>query len=191
MAPRLVANMLHCGLDYLDFLFINAGSNTGYTHQDATAYQARPGDIVKSHVGGLLHGYSSDVARTAFIGQPRSDKLSIYKRLVEIHAETIEMACPGNKACDLYNKAKEGYRRRNIPFASPHAGHGIGLDLHQEPFLTALNTVKFQPNMVICVETRVRWFQKEGYHIEDLVLITERGPRIMAPYFDRSKMLVM
>lgn len=138
-----------------------------------------------------IYGYSSDLARTAVIRPPRSEQLSIYNRLVEIHGETIEMARPGNKACDLYNRAKEGYGKRDIPFSSPHAGHGIGLNLHEEPFLTELNTVTFQPNMVICVETRVRWVQKEGYHIEDLVLITEGAPEIMTLYFDGSEMLVI
>lgn len=191
MANRLGASMLHCGLDRLDFLFINAGPNTGYAHHDPTSYQAKPGNIVKSDVGGSLHGYLSDVARTAVIGRPNSKQLSIYGQLAEIHSETIEMARSGNRACDLYNRAKEGYAKRGIPFSLPHAGHGLGLDLHEEPFLTPLNTVVFEPNMVICIETRVRWVQKEGYHIEDLVLITEEGSTILTPYFNSAEMLII
>lgn len=191
MANRLAASMRHCGLDRVEFLYINAGPNTGYPHQDATQYQAKVGDVVKSDVGGLLHGYPSDVARTAVIGQPTANQRSIYDRLVEIHAETIEMARPGNRACDLYNRAKEGYAKRDIPFSLPHAGHGIGLEGHERPLLTALDTTEFEPNMVICVETRVRWVQKEGYHIEDLIQITDEGPKILTTYFDSGELFVI
>jgi Xaa-Pro aminopeptidase len=191
MAHRLGTNMQQSGLDRVDFLFINAGPNTGYAHRDPTGYQARKGDIVKSDVGGSLHGYPSDVARTAVIGRPSPEQRSIFNRLAEIHVETIEMARPGTRACDLYTKAKEGYGKRDIPFSLPHAGHGIGLDLHEEPLLTSLNTVAFQPHMVICIETRVRWVQKEGYHIEDLILITEQGPKILTSYFKSGEMFVI
>ena len=191
MADRLSTSMRHCGLDSVKFLYINAGPNTGYPHHDATSYQAKAGDIVKSDVGGLLQGYPSDVARTAVIGQPSQEQLSIYSRLVEIHAETIEMARPGTRACDLYNRAKEAYARRNIPFSLPHAGHGMGLEVHEEPLLTVLNTTEFQPGMIICVETRARWVQREGYHIEDLVLITEEGPKVLTTYFDNGELFVI
>ncbi|HIC88820.1 MAG TPA: aminopeptidase P family protein, partial [Anaerolineae bacterium] len=191
MANRLATSMRHCGLDHVTFLYINAGPNTSYPHQDATQYQAKSGDIVKSDVGGLLRGYPSDVARTAVIGQPSAEQLSIYNRLVEIHAETIKMARPGNRACDLYNKAKEEYAKRGIPFSLPHAGHGIGLEGHEVPLLTALDTTEFKPNMTICVETRVRWVQKEGYHIEDLILITDEGPKILTTYFDSGEIFVV
>jgi len=191
MANRLAASMRQCGLGHVGFLFINAGPNTGYPHQDATSYQAKPGDIVKADVGGLLHGYPSDVARTAAIGQPSQEQASIYNRLVEIHAETIDMARPGNRACDLYNKAVEGYAKRNIPFSSPHAGHGIGIEVHDAPLLTALTTTEFEANMIMCIETRVRWVQKEGYHIEDLILITEEGPKVITNYFDSSELFII
>lgn len=191
MANRLAANMLHCGLDRVEFLYINAGPNTGYPHCDPTQYQAQRGDVVKSDVGGLLRGYPSDIARTAVIGKPTSEQVSIYSRLVETHRETIDMARPGNRACDLYNKAKEGYARRDIPFGLPHAGHGMGLEGHEEPLLTPLNEVVFEPNMLICIETRARWVRKEGYHIEDLIWITEDEPKVLTTYFDNAELFLI
>lgn len=191
MADRLAAHMRRYGLDHVNFLFINAGANTCLSHLDATNYRAQPGDLVKSDVGGLLQGYVSDVARTAVVGPPSSEQLSVFTRLVEIHAETIEMARPGNRACDLYNTAKEGHAKRSLPLTSPHAGHGVGLEVHEEPLLTGLNMIEFEPNMIICVETRYRWAQKDHHHIEDLVLITEEGPRVLTTHFDSRELFVI
>jgi len=189
MANRLAASMLHCGLDELSFLYINAGPNTGYPHCPPAAYQARQGDIVKSDVGGRMLGYPSDVARTAVIGKPTDEQRSIYRRLVEIHAETIAMARPGIRACDLFSTAVKSYATHDISFKLPHAGHGFGLEGHEKPLLNALEQTVFKPNMMLCIETRVRWLGKEGYHIEDLILITEQGPQVLTRFFDSQEML--
>jgi Xaa-Pro aminopeptidase len=187
MAQRLAASMRGGGLESIKFLYINSGPNTGFPHCGATAHRAELGEVVKSDVGGWLEGYPSDVARTAVIGPPTDRQRSIYDRLMDIHDETIAEARPGRRACDLFEVAKEGYVKRDIPFSLPHAGHGIGLQGHEQPLLTALNTTPFEPNMVICVETRVRWIGQEGYHIEDLVLVTEQGPKLLTGYFDNRE----
>lgn len=191
MANRLAASMMHCGLDEVSFLYINAGPNTGYPHCTPASYQAQRGDIVKSDVGGRYLGYPSDVARTAVIGKPTSTQLSIYDRLVQVHAETIEMARPGNRACDLFNAAVKSYAAHDISFKLPHAGHGFGLEGHEKPLLNALEQTVFQPNMIICIETRVRWVGKEGYHIEDLIHITPEGPQVLTRFFDSRTLFVI
>jgi Xaa-Pro dipeptidase len=184
MANRLAASMMQCGLDEVSFLYINAGPNTGYPHCTPSAYQTRRGDIIKSDVGGRYLGYPSDVARTAVVGKPTADQASIYSRLAEVHADSIAMARPGNRACDLFNASVKSYQAHDISFKLPHQGHGLGLEVHEKPLLTTFEQTVFQPSMVICIETRVRWVGKEGYHIEDLILITEKGPEVLTRYFD-------
>jgi Xaa-Pro aminopeptidase len=131
------------------------------------------------------------VARTAVIGGPSPEQKSIYERLYQVHLATIEMARPGNRACDLFNRAKEEYARQDIPFTLPHAGHGLGLLVHEKPLLTGLDDTVFEPDTVICIETRVRWIGKEGYHIEDLLHITEDGPQVLTNYFATDELFVI
>jgi Xaa-Pro aminopeptidase len=191
MANRLAANMMHGGLDEVKFLYINAGPNTGYPHHNPSGYQARKGDIVKSDVGGKLRGYPSDVARTAVIGKPSAEQASVYERLVAIHLESIDVARPGKTAADLFNASVAAYAKHDIPFSLPHQGHGLGLEGHEKPLLNAFERTVFQPNMVLCVETRVRWVGKEGYHVEDLILVTENGPKILTQFFDGGELFLI
>ena len=189
MAERLAANMFRSGASQIEFLYINAGPNAGFPHCDATEYQCREGDTVKSDCGGFYDGYLSDVARIAVIGKASDRQKSIYDRLLEVHRECLDTARPGNKASDIFRVMKQGHARVGLPFPMPHAGHSIGLAVHETPMLRAQDHTELQPNMMLCIETRVRWPGKEGYHIEDLVLVTEDAPKVITGFFDSSTLL--
>ncbi|HBY96047.1 MAG TPA: hypothetical protein DEP84_19180 [Chloroflexi bacterium] len=94
MANRLAAGLLDCGADSINFLYINAGANTGFPHCKATQSRSKLGDIVKCDVGAYFQGYTSDVARTSVIGTPTSEQRSISTRLMEVHTATITAARP-------------------------------------------------------------------------------------------------
>lgn len=189
VVARLAGNMLQTGADLPAFLHLTLGSNTSHAHPDPTDYLAQTGDLVKSDCGGYFAGYCSDVARTAVIGKATAEQRSIYDRLVEVHGETIDAMRPGVPARDVFETASRGYSRAGIPFPMAFAGHGIGLGLHEAPLLSADDPTPLAPNMVFCVETRVRWPGKEGYHIEDTVVVTEQGPRVATTFMPTSELL--
>ena len=191
MALRLSTAMLQCGGDRIKFLYINAGPNSGYPHRLPGAYRAQPGDTIRTDCGAYFSGYISDIARAAVVGSPSEEQRSIYQRLIEIHHETIRIARPGKRACDLFETARQGYAKRHIPFPLPHCGHSLGLDGHEQPILNAFNTTELQPNMLLAIETRVRWPGEQGYHIEDLVQVTEGAPRILSDFFGTEELFVI
>ncbi|HBY96055.1 MAG: Xaa-Pro peptidase family protein [Ardenticatenaceae bacterium] len=186
MAQRLADNILLTGAGKVEFLYINAGPNTGYPHCDAASYQCRVGDIIKADCGGLYAGFTSDVARTAVIGRASNEQQSIYNRLVDVHQECLATARVGNRASDIFEVMKKGHERVKLPFPLPHAGHSTGLTAHEPPILNPFDHTVLQPNMMLYIETRVRWPGREGYHIEDLVLLTNDGPKIMTGAFNTS-----
>lgn len=184
MADRLANNMLLVGAQTNNFLFINAGPNTGYPHCLGTDYKCRIGDIVKTDCGGTFDGYLSDIARTGVVGKPSEEQTSIYNRLLEVHRECIDLVRPGNCACDIFQAMRDGHKRVNLHFPLPHAGHSVGLAGHETPILSPVDRTEIEENMMFCVETRVRWLGEVGYHIEDLVLVTDGAPRILTTFFD-------
>ena len=191
MANRLASNIMHCGADKVKFLYINGGPNTGFPHMQPSDYAVKRGDIIKTDCGGVFTEYISDIARTAVVGKPSADQRSIYQRLMEVHRGTIDKLRPGNKPSDVFNTAVELYRKVDIPFKLPHCGHSVGIGGHEKPILNPFDHTILKPNMMFYVETRVRWPGKEGYHIEDLIQVTEKDPVVHTTFFDNAELYVI
>ena len=191
VAGRLAGNMLQNGADLPAFLFLTIGANTGHAHSSPTEHLACLGDLVKSDVGAYFSGYFSDVARTAILGDASAEQRSLYERLYEVHSETLASMGPGVPAKDVFRIASEGYERAKIPFPFSFAGHGIGLNAHEGPLLGADDHTILAPNMVLAVETRVRWPGQAGYHIEDMLCITENGIEVWTQAMDTRTLMEM
>ena len=189
LVARLAGNMLQAGADMPAFLFLTVGPNTSYAHPDPTEYLVQTGDLVKADVGGYFSGYYSDIGRTGVVGKASAEQRSIYERLVEVHQMTIEVMKPGTPASEVYQTAVRGYQQVDIAFSLAFAGHAIGLGLHEVPLLSADEHMPLATDMVFCLETRVRWPGKEGYHIEDMIRITDEGPEILTTFMDTSRLL--
>lgn len=189
MAERLTANILRSGADKITFQYINAGPNTGYPHCDPTDYTCQPGDIIKADCGGFYDGFVSDVARTAVLGKASEEQKSIYKRLYEIHLACLDKARSGNKASDIFSVMKKEHKRVDLHFPLPHGGHSVGLSVHEPPILSPMDQTELAPNMMLYIETRVRWPGKAGFHIEDLVQVTNGAPKVLTDFFDTSELL--
>jgi Xaa-Pro dipeptidase len=183
MTDRLANYMMLAGAHAVNFLYINAGLNTGYPHCLGTSYQCNPGDIVKADCGATFDGYVSDVARTGVLGRASEEQRSIYARLLQIHRECIDLVRPGNRAADIFAAMQSGHQKADLPFPLPHAGHSVGLAGHETPILSPFDYTQLQPKMMFYVETRVRWLGKVGYHIEDLVLVNDGAPTVVTGFF--------
>ena len=189
LVARLGGNILQSGADLPAFLHLTVGPNSGYAHPDPTDYRLQPGDLVKTDCGGYFSGYYSDIARTAVVGKATPEQRSIYQRLMEVHGKTIATMNPGTLASHVHRTAIQEYQRVEIPFSVAFAGHSVGLSVHEPPMLSADDDTPLEPNMMFYVETRVRWPGKEGYHIEDLVHITEQGPKVVTTFMDTSDLM--
>ena len=189
LVARLGANILQSGADLPSFLFFTVGPNTGYAHPDPTDLEVQRGDLIKTDCGGYFSGYFSDIGRTVSVGRATPEQHSVYNRLMEVHRKTIDAMRPGVLASHVYDVNVQAYKEVEIPFSLPFAGHGVGLYIHEVPMLAKLDDTPLQANMVFAVETRVRWPGREGYHIEDLVVIREDGPEVITTFMDTSRLM--
>jgi Xaa-Pro aminopeptidase len=175
LAERLTGNLLAAGADSVAFLYMPAGSNTRDAHPPSTDYAVRPGDLIKADFGGWFSGYISDRARTMVVGRPEEWQSDMHARLAEAHRNAIDFIRAGVRATDVFAFSRSEYKRLMIPFDPPHAGHGIGLAVHEAPMLAANDVTELRSGMMLAIETRVRVPGKHGLHIEDLVEITPDG----------------
>jgi Xaa-Pro dipeptidase len=191
MCFKLADKILRYGAESVAFTHINGGANTGFPHMDPSDYQVKVGDMLKADAGGRYRRYYSNVGRTAKLGPINKEDRSWWTRLRAIHHEIIDMVRPGNTGAQLFERATRLHAQAEIPFPYAHNGHGLGLLVHEHPLISPHDDTPYQAGMMTTVETRVRWVGDRGYHMEDLIEVTQGAPVVRSNYFDNENILVV
>ncbi len=133
-------------------------------------------DILRIDVGCTFHGYWSDTARTAFVGDPSAEVISAFHAISAGDSHARASVRPGVKASDLFHETVATVRHSGLPdFQRHHVGHGLGLEAHEFPTLGPDTTELLAEGMVINVEVpyyRPGW---GGMMTEDTLLVTRHG----------------
>ncbi len=182
VADEITAGVTSAGADVLNFMFLGTGTRSFEWHARPGATRLEAGHVLHTDVAGNFTGYWSDLARTAFVGSPSPRQRDIYDRLFQAHVETLEAVRPGLRAGDLYAICEAAYQKVGLPFQMAHLGHGLGLGLHEHPMLKPTTDELLQPGMVLCIEPAYLDPGVAGYHIEDLVLVTDDGREVLTDY---------
>jgi Xaa-Pro dipeptidase len=146
------------------------------------------GSIIRYDVGVHYAGYASDMAR-CFVFKKASDKqMCIHNALVSGLEKELECVRPGIAACEIFNATVECVRRSGIPnFDRHHVGHGIGIAGagYESPLLGPHDRTVLEPGMILCVETPYVELGFGCLHVEDMLLVTPDGYRLLT-HTDRS-----
>lgn len=162
------------GGDRLTMLVVAAGERSAHPNAPPTSRKLEEGDIVRLDIIGTSGGYYSDVARTAVVGEPNELQREIYELLSGVHATAMAALKPGAMTADVYRLYQEAMAEAELP-AYHFLGHGLGITLHEEPFIHDLGSVALEPGMVLCIEPLTFLPGRFGIQIEDEVLITDDG----------------
>lgn len=182
VADDIAAGVTGAGADVMNFMFLGTGRRSYEWHARPGPIRLEAGQVLHTDVSGNFTGYWSDLARTAFVGRPGARERDIYSRLYETHVATLEAIRPGLRAGDLYYACKAAYDKVGLDFGMAHIGHGLGLGLHEYPMLKPSTDELLAPGMVLCIEPAYYDPDQAGYHIEDLVLVTDDGHEVLTDY---------
>ena len=191
VADEITAGVTAAGADVLNFMFLGTGVRSFEWHARPGATRLEAGQVLHTDVAGNFVGYWSDLARTAFVGEPGPRQRDIYDRLYQAHVETLQAIRPGLSVGDLFSICQAAYRKVGLPFQMAHIGHGLGLGLHEYPMLKPTTDERLQPGMVLCIEPAYLDAGVAGYHIEDLVLVTDDGRDVLTDYESASEAQVI
>lgn len=152
-------------------------------HHQPTASIVEEGHTVVIDVGALVDGYHSDMTRTFVVGEPTSLQAEVYALVYEAQRAALEAIAPGVPVRELDAACRRvidegGYG----PWFTHGASHGVGLDIHEQPFSTpstAASDDVFLAGDVVTVEPGVYRGDLGGVRIEDLVVLTPGGPRVL------------
>ena len=144
----------------------------------------QPGDSVTFDLGGLAEGYSSDFGRTAFAGDPPAEYLKVHEIVLRAQSEAMKAMKPGQITCEEADAiarqviADEGYG----PNFTHRLGHGIGITVHERPFLNAGEKTMLRAGMTFTVEPSIRVPGRFSNRVEDIVLVTDGGGVYLTSY---------
>ncbi len=159
------------------FATVQFGKNSALPHADSSARDLRKSDVILMDCGCSLDGYNTDMTRVGVVGEPTEEIELVYSIVRKAEETAIEKISRG-MACG----SADGIARRIIEEAgygdyfTHRLGHGIGLEVHEPPYLVRGNAQELGVGMCHSVEPGIYLEGQFGIRIEDLVYIREDGP---------------
>jgi Xaa-Pro aminopeptidase len=182
----MVANRaLALGADDLVMIQVAAGERSIYSNPSPGDIQFVAGEPVKFDVFVTKQGYLSDTGRSIVIGSASEDQRRTWERMHEVFDLIKDAVRPGVSTVELWDLFVREFAARSMRPAIRFLGHGLGLSLHEEPFIAAHSDTVLEPGMVFAVEP-VSVDGRNGYHLEDILLVTKDGHENLTPEFDRE-----
>lgn len=159
------------------FIIVGSGPHGADPHHECSDRELRAGDIVVVDIGGPYEpGYNSDSTRTYSIGEPDPDVARRYAVLQRAQRAAVEAVRPGVTAEQVDAAARDVLAGEGLADAFVHrTGHGIGLSVHEEPYIVAGNTLTLEEGMAFSVEPGIYFPGEWGARIEDIVIVTAEG----------------
>ncbi|MDR2721633.1 MAG: M24 family metallopeptidase, partial [Coriobacteriaceae bacterium] len=169
--------MLRQGAEGLAFSSIVAtGANGASPHAIAGQTKLEAGQALVLDFGAQVSGYCSDMTRTVFIGEPSARILDAYVAVRQANEEVEAQLKPGVSGAEMQKLAEDILAAAGFEGAMGHSlGHGVGIDVHEEPLLAKKNTVPLEEGNVVTVEPGVYFKDEFGIRLEDFGIITRDG----------------
>ena len=164
------------GAEEVPFCIIQSDPNTALPHAESSSRRIEAGDVVLFDVGVRVEGYVADITRTVVLGEPKAEHVRIYNIVKEAQEKAISSVKPGLTAETIDRVARtviegSGYGEYFIH----RTGHGLGLEVHEEPYIRAGNKLVLKEGMVFTVEPGIYLPGKFGVRIEDDIVVTKEG----------------
>jgi Xaa-Pro aminopeptidase len=176
VAARLTELLLAEGLHEVAFCIVASGPNGASPHHETGDRVIQPGDPVVIDFGGSYYGYYSDITRTPVAGEPPPEFAGAYEAVLEAQQAAFAAIRPGVPCQDVDRAARQILAERGYgPYFIHRLGHGVGLTVHEDPYLVEGNDEPLEPGMVVSDEPGVYIPGQWGVRIEDLVVVTEDG----------------
>jgi Xaa-Pro aminopeptidase len=184
-ALALDTAMRHGGSEDRAFeTIVAAGENSAKPHHQPTDRPIRRGDPVVVDFGATYGGYRSDMTRTFCIGgEPTGELARVFSVVLDAQARGAALVGPGVGAKAVDDACRQTIDEAGWAERFEHGtGHGVGLDIHEAPTVSALGTAILSPGVVVTVEPGVYLPGVGGVRIEDTLVVTEEGSRVLTHF---------
>ncbi|MCB1446910.1 MAG: M24 family metallopeptidase [Rhizobiaceae bacterium] len=163
------------------FWIVGAGGNGAFPHHATGDRVIREGDAIVIDIGGRKQGFPSDMTRMAVVGQPPEGYGQIHSIVEKAVQAALKAARPGARARDVDAAARGVIADAGYGDYFVHrTGHGLGIDIHEPPYITAASDVVLEAGMVFSIEPGIYLPGRFGIRLEEIVILREDGPEILS-----------
>jgi Xaa-Pro aminopeptidase len=160
---------------------VAAGSHSAIPHHEPGRRALQRGDLLVVDAGARVDGYHADMTRTYLVGaDPDPWQSRIHEVVRNAQAAATARYLPGSAKLEIDAAARDPITEEGFGDDYTHGlGHGVGLDIHEAPMIGPRSTGTIEANMAITVEPGVYLTGRGGVRIEDTLVVTDAGPRIL------------
>jgi Xaa-Pro aminopeptidase len=161
-------------------IIVASGPNSANPHHISSKRKIVANDVILMDLGCVYKGYCSDLTRTFFLGKTNDLQRKVYALVKRAYGRAMRALKKGVKASSIDNAAREVISNAGFADKFIHTtGHGVGIDIHEPPRLSAKDNTVLKNGMIVTVEPGVYIKGRFGVRIEDTVLINKKGKRVL------------
>ncbi len=189
LANLIYESLFSHGTEKVNHLVIGSGPRSEHGNANPTTRRLERGDLIRLDIFAKIGGYQSDVARTAVVGKPNQRQQEIWNSLISARQLILDMIRPGASTGAIYSAYATYFEEQGLKPIN-FVGHGLGITLHEEPYISRYHDDVLRPGMVLAIEP-LYLIQGEGYQVEDEIIITENGYELITNYQDPPELLTV
>ncbi|MCW5849490.1 MAG: aminopeptidase P family protein [Anaerolineae bacterium] len=159
------------------------GLKTALPHPIDDATPLQRGDVLIPWGSGQLGGYHSELERTMILGRPTDAQRTFFGHMLEVQQIALDAIQPGIPCSEVNNKVRAYLRQHDLePYVRHHSGHGLGMEIHEAPFLDSGDHTLLQPGMAFSCEPGLYVPGLGGFRHSETVVVTQTGREILTNY---------
>jgi Xaa-Pro aminopeptidase len=163
------------------FCIVGSGPNGAFPHHHTGDRKVEYGDAVLIDIGGRKGTFPSDMTRMSVLGEPPEGYLEIHALVERAVQAAMATAKPGVMAKDVDAAARDVITEAGYgEFFVHRLGHGLGIDIHEPPYITATSEVILDEGMVFSIEPGIYLQGRFGVRLEEIVILRADGPEILS-----------
>ncbi|MFO8061245.1 MAG: Xaa-Pro peptidase family protein [Bacillota bacterium] len=183
LAAAIQRELADLGSDLVYTGAVASGERSAVPHAHPSDRSLRDGDLVWFDVCAQANGYHSDLTRTFCVGEPPARLREIHHVVYEAQKKARQTIRPGMKCSEVDDICRDYIERAGYgEYFTHRTGHGLGLEIHEPPYMVSGSEVLLKPGMIFTVEPGIYLPGEGGVRIEDDVLVTEEGCRSLTSF---------